>query len=153
MISPNYSSIKANKLKKGLSLQKIWDAFDVYTGKVSDISRQLSFAGIAIIWIFKTGDIYKPEKEDWFLWPLGLFVLTLAIDLLQYITGSLTWLIYARIKEKEQKKISGGIDLDKQYDPPDSLLWPLYFFFWLKTLTIIAGYMTLMSYVKLFLMS
>jgi len=129
----------------------MWDSFDIYTGKVSDIARQLSFAGIAIIWIFKTGDSYKPENIGWFLWPLIWFVVTLVLDFLQYIAGSLTWYFYARTIEKEQRKF-GGLNLDKEYDPPDYLLWPMYILFWLKTITISIGYVVLMHCVKVFLL-
>jgi len=36
-----------------MNLQDYRDDFYTYSGKASDISRQLAFAGIAIIWIFK----------------------------------------------------------------------------------------------------
>jgi len=55
------------------------------SSKVSDIVRQLSFAGIAVVWIFRVGDKaggmrYTPEMVH----PLGLFVISLGLDLFQY---------------------------------------------------------------------
>lgn len=138
-------------MEKGLSLQKMWDSFDTYTGKTSDIARQLSFAGIAIIWIFKTGDSFTQETSERFLWPLLWFVITLALDFLQYVAGSLTWYFYARAREKEQRK-TGGINLDQEYDPPDCLLWPIYILFWSKNVVISMGYFSLLKHVKHFLL-
>jgi hypothetical protein len=39
-----------------MKLQKARDTYYEYSGKLSDITRQLSFAGIAIVWIFRAGD-------------------------------------------------------------------------------------------------
>lgn len=140
-------------MKNGLKLQEIWNAYDTYTGKVSEITRQLSFAGIAVIWFFKTGDNYKTPKQDWFLSPLILFVLALAFDLLQYIVGSIIWKIYAMYQERKQKKASGKIDLDEEYDPSYWWTFPMDIFFFLKAFLTIAGYVLLIKYVRDFLSS
>ena len=66
-----------------MNLQDYRDDFYTYSGKASDISRQLAFAGIAIIWIFKkkvpaTGLTVPSEL----ILPGILIVLALGVDLL-----------------------------------------------------------------------
>jgi len=60
-----------------------------FSGKASDISRQLAFGAIAVIWLFKTdtptGYITIPPDR---IWPGILIVAALAADLLQYVAGS-----------------------------------------------------------------
>ena len=71
------------KLVRQMRLQDYRETFYEFTGKASDITRQLSFAGIAIIWIFKkeTGTALTVPHE--LLWPGVLIVLALFFDLLQ----------------------------------------------------------------------
>ena len=38
-----------------LNTEKIKDTYETLSGKASDIFRQLSLAGIALIWLFKVG--------------------------------------------------------------------------------------------------
>ena len=74
---------------------KLKDARDYYafaSGKTSDLVRQLAFAGIAVIWIFKSdspGGVIKLPGE--LLWPLGLIVIGLVADFLQYVAATICW--------------------------------------------------------------
>jgi hypothetical protein len=72
--------------------------------KASEINRNLAFAGIAIIWLFKIDSdggrqIVPPEL---FL-PGLLLVIGLAFDLLQYVIKSELWYRLARKHEKAGK--------------------------------------------------
>jgi hypothetical protein len=64
--------------------------FYEFSGKASDITRQLAFAAIEVIWLFKadapTGRITIPPD---LIWPDILIVAALAADLLQYVAASL----------------------------------------------------------------
>jgi hypothetical protein len=88
-------------------LSKYREDYYFFSGKTSDVARQLGLAGIVIIWIFKTGDNAKPQLPKELLPPLALFVLGLALDLLHYITSTVIW---GHFQRKEEKNLS---DLSK----------------------------------------
>lgn len=122
------------------------DARDAYYGlsaKLSDIVRQLSFAGIAVIWMFrvssdKTGIAFQPVL----VWPLLLFVVALAFDLAHYLYGSIAWSSFAHREEKKGRR-----DEDK-VKPHESINWPSNIFFYCKAASCILAYMLLISFLK-----
>ena len=76
-----------------LKLSEIRKTYEDLTGKLSDINRQLCFAGFGIIWIFnKTGNetIIPSELYEPAVW----LVISLAIDVIQYVYSSIAWAIY-----------------------------------------------------------
>ena len=125
-----------------MELKDAREAYKTNSLKAGDVARQASFAGIALIWIFKS------QKEGVFvlhndlLWPALFFVASLALDLLQYIGATLIWGYFHREKEKELgKDFKGDIAASKK------LNWPAITFMWLKFVTVICGYAALLSYV------
>jgi len=74
-----------------------------FSGKASEINRSLTYAGIAIIWIFnnsKNGVIDLPYS---LYLPLLLFISSIVIDLLQYVLAYLLWSQYLNNKENRDK--------------------------------------------------
>lgn len=73
--------------------KKIADTRDIFTKQLSDLTRQLSLAGIAIIWLLKAGG--GNAAHVWFsrflLVPLLLLTLSLGCDLYQYAYSSWFW--------------------------------------------------------------
>lgn len=114
-----------------------------FSGKASDVARQLAFAGIALVWIFRV------EVEGGLTIPRGLFLpavllaLTLGFDLLQYISGTAVWGIF---QWKEERKLE-DVKTDPDLDTPTYLKWPHYCFFVLKLVVILAAYYFLIEYV------
>jgi hypothetical protein len=110
------------------------------SAKASDIVRQLGFAGIALIWVFKAdqgGKVAIPKS----LWPSATFIVVgLTMDLLQYVAGSLLWGIYHRLKEREE------ISETDQFTAPPWINWPAIFFFWGKITAMAAAYGLLLWY-------
>ena len=82
-----------------MKLRDSLDNYYYYSGKASDIARQLGFAGLAIIWIFRieggASSSLVPKKLTV---PAALIVSALACDLLQYVAGAAIWAIYHRRK-------------------------------------------------------
>ncbi|ELV8595256.1 hypothetical protein [Vibrio fluvialis] len=103
------------------------------TGSLSTVARQLAFAGIAVIWIFvqKQGTQYIIPQS--LLWPLYLFVLGLAFDLLQYVYASAAWGIFSRSKEL-------SVGPETKFKAPPYINWPTNVFFWLKSSALILAY-------------
>jgi hypothetical protein len=85
-----------------MRVEEYWKAFNEFSGKASDITRQLAFAAIAVIWLFKTdaptGNITIPPD---LIWPGILIVAALAADLLHYVAASLIWGGYALYLESK----------------------------------------------------
>ena len=120
------------------ALQNYYD----YSGKASDIIRQLGLGAIAIIWIFRTGNPNSLAIPAQLFLPLKLVVVGLAFDLLQYAIGAFLWSVFHRRKEKS------GISEEQAFDAPREINWPAIFFFYSKVALIIAAYWYIFSYLS-----
>lgn len=80
---------------------------DGYTGKLSDVARQLAFAGIALIWLVKAPDKPVPGLawDEFLLWPLGALVVGLALDLSQYLFLAQYWHRWYRSAETTNDRL------------------------------------------------
>ncbi len=109
-----------------MKLQDYREFFDSFSGKASDVSRQLAFAEIAIVWTFAVGKENDKKILDDMLWPAIALVAFLATDFLQYASASVVWGVYYRHLERRHK--------DTANIPRHSVLltWPQFGFFWLK---------------------
>jgi len=119
-----------------VTLKEARGAYDYFSGKLSEIVRQLSFAGIAVVWMFKSESGGVPFDVA-LLMPLRFFVVSLALDLAHYGYGSLAWGRFAHVQEKQ------GVTDDHNVDPPDHINWPSIAFFWLKSVSCALGYLIL----------
>lgn len=128
-----------------MKLSQYRESYYSLSGSASSVGRQAAFAGIALVWIFKTQDagqsvpIVLPEA---LLLPTLAFIVSLASDLLQYISGAAIWGFYCRYKEKEL-----GAGNDDEFSAPIWLNWPALVFFWVKHAAVITGYVFLFFYV------
>lgn len=116
-------------------------AYDAFCSKTSEIARQLSFAGIALIWIFKPEDAPVTAIPPQMLCPAILFVIALALDLLHAAYGALAWGAFNRIHERN------GVTDDDNLDAPPYINWPSLFFFWGKVAAVIAAYAYTLAYI------
>jgi hypothetical protein len=85
-----------------ISLEDARDYYVRHSTKASDVARQLSLAGLAVVWIFKSdqgGGVYAVPHA--LMWPSLILVAALFSDLMQYVWGSLVWGAFQRIKEKQ----------------------------------------------------
>lgn len=98
---------------------KLAAARDIYyyaTGQVSQITRQLSLAGIAVVWLFKAGDGTSFSLPDGLALALVAFIAALLIDLLQYVVTAIIWGSYSWCKEWQFLRA----DIDPASDKPES---------------------------------
>lgn len=119
-----------------MKLSKYKDDYHEFSGKASNAARQLAFAGIAVIWIFKIGDNHRPQIPEPLLLPLILLVFTLAFDFLQYVVSSFIWGYFFR---REEKKLS-NISQDPVVSAPYYYNWPGKTFYRLKLFTVLLAY-------------
>lgn len=123
------------------TLKEFKDSYYELSGIASDVSRKLGFAGIAVIWVFKTDLTEKAYTLAPELYCAGVFiVLSLALDLLQYVFGSFIWGVFWRSKEK-----SGATD-SQQITAPPCYNWPALVLFWGKLLLMVIAYYYLLKF-------
>lgn len=119
--------------------------YEYYTGKASEINRNLALAGIAIVWIFKTtsGSDFSLPKE--LTIPLLWLVISLSLDFLQYVLGGLIWFVYYRYYEKQidSKKIKRNKDLKA----PVILPGILHIIYWAKLVSNILAYTFIFKFI------
>jgi hypothetical protein len=115
-----------------LNLQSVREAYYEASGKLSDIIRQLAFAGIAVVWLFG----YLPNDQrldDNFVLPGVLIVSCLAFDFLQYVYRSAAWGIYGLWLE--QTGNGGG-----EFKAPGWINWPAIVLLCLKAASLAGAY-------------
>ena len=123
-----------------MKLQGYRETFYIYSGKVSEITRQLAFAGIALIWLFKKESAGQFSVPRELIMPGALIVAALALDLVHYIIGSVVWFVFYR----EQEKI--GRSEEKEIDHSAWLELPIWIPFFLKTACVLTAYAMMLQY-------
>lgn len=111
-----------------------------FTGKLSDINRQIAFAGVALIWIFKESKAGEIKIEEDLLLPAILIVIALAFDLFQYIYQSITWTIFYTYYKRKGKAE------DEKIKSPEYLNYLAWFFFIIKVSLVIASYWLILQF-------
>lgn len=124
-----------------MKLSDYRDSYYFYSGKASDVARQLAFAGIVVVWIFKVGGDDRPHIPQTFFLPIALFCITLGFDLMQYISGTLVWGWFSRHNERKYQDATEEPDLKA----PSWFNWPGIAFFTLKLVAISLGYVFLIK--------
>ncbi|MBD3616708.1 MAG: hypothetical protein HUJ22_09045 [Gracilimonas sp.] len=122
------------------------ESYYYYSGKTSDISRQLSFVGLGIIWIFRISEESKIAIPDELIFPMIAFVLSLTCDLLQYITATLIWGSFHRHHEAKFELLKEERISEKEVNASKYLNWPALFFFSIKVTVLLVGYFALLKY-------
>lgn len=120
-----------------MKLKQYREGYELFSGKVSDISRNLCFVGFGVIWIL-TGDLQQFTKGDEariLMWAMLLFSLSLLFDLSQYIYQTSMNFYFMRKYEK-----ADDVDSDKDYRHRAKYNKPANCFFRLKVLLMIFSY-------------
>ena len=112
------------------------------TASLSAVSRQLSFAGIAVCWVFVVKTKVGLVISDDLISVLLCFVCGLFFDLMQYIYASAAWGIFNRKKEIELE-----LDDNTIFSAPRWINWPTNIFFWSKSLSLVIGYILLFFFI------
>ena len=123
-----------------MKLQDYREDFYTFSGKASDLNRQLAFAGIAIIWLFKKDNLAGLSIPRELLWPGMLIVTSLALDMIHYVVASVIWRHFYRSKEK------AGIGEDKELMHEAYLELPIYLLFAAKIVVVLVAYVLLLNH-------
>ena len=117
-----------------MNLEDVRTAYETLSGKASDIVRQLSLAGIGLIWVFKSGAGPSLSVDPPLLKAALFIFLALSLDFLQYVLGTTIWFIYFRYKEGLVTK------KDDEFKAPTWLNWPTWGIFYLKSAAMLVAY-------------
>jgi len=117
-----------------MKLEDARSAYENLSGKASDIVRQISLAGVGLIWIFKSGAGTSLSVEPQLLKAALFIFLALALDFLQYLLGTTIWFIYFRYRENKRTKETD------EFEAPPQLNWPLWALFYLKSAMMLIAY-------------
>jgi hypothetical protein len=130
--------------KVGMTLKDADDIYDKRSTRVSEVARNLNFAGIALIWLFRSGEKASGgiPYTDWLLWPLGVFILAASFDLLQYLYASAVWGRLHRLKEIEL-----GADSEARFLAPGWINRTATILFWAKSILTMTGCVLLICYI------
>jgi hypothetical protein len=125
-----------------MTLDDLWADVRELTGKLSEVARQAAYAGIALIWIFKSGDADPFHLDRTSIWAGALLALSLAIDLVQYAAAAALRWRHARDEERAR-----GVDYrGKDITLPARINRIPYALFALKVALVAAGYVVLISH-------
>jgi hypothetical protein len=102
-----------------------------YSAKASDVNRQISFAGIAAVWLFREGDRIPGGLRP----ALFFLVLSFLFELLQYTYATAAWRLYHNRMEREL-----ALSETAEFTVPRGLSFPTEVLFWSKILTTAIAY-------------
>jgi hypothetical protein len=125
-----------------MKLSKINEAAREYTKLASEIVRQLSLAGIGIIWLFKNSDGSDKLFDPILIVPLLLLAFALFCDLIQYIIGGIIW----RSFTKNNQHLKTIQNPDPEIDIPDSKSTPTYLFYAMKIIAMFIAYIFIITH-------
>jgi hypothetical protein len=125
-----------------MKLQDTRQCYQDNSGRASEIARQLAFAALGIVWIFKVDrSDGGMEVSQQLLWPAAWAIMALALDLLQYVYATVAWGVFNRLREH-----STELNEETEFHAPPLINWPTIALFWLKLIAISACYVLLLRY-------
>jgi hypothetical protein len=113
------------------------------TAKASEITRQLSLGGIAIIWLFKNSEQSQSLLNPYLILPLLYLSISILFDLAQYFIAGQVWISFFREKEKE---FSHSKD-DPDIKAPKYLNIPIYICYYTKIILMICAYFHIIFFI------
>jgi hypothetical protein len=126
-----------------MKVQEIRNDYYEASGVVSLISRQLNFAGIAVIWLLKVGtNSGGISFSGELLVPLYCFVAALGADLLQYVYKTITLGTLNYFHWRKHKDNEADVDVSPKIN------WLTNIFFWGKVTLLIYGYILLLYFIQ-----
>jgi hypothetical protein len=104
-------------------LKDVWANKDSYTKSASDLTRTLSLSGLAVVWIFRSPSANGSAIPPWLMWCSLLIVISLALDLAQYLLGAYRVDRFGRAMEQMGKKDTDIVEYPLDHPKPINRLW------------------------------
>jgi hypothetical protein len=123
-----------------------WEQHDIYSGKLSDVARNLALIGFALTLLIggAATDDFRERNGEAIDLPITLIVsgvlliLALTFDLMQYTYASIAYNIWTRREEKTKDRDPKAYRAPDGF--PDKLSWPTMGFFYSKVLLVATAY-------------
>jgi len=117
------------------------EAYQYNSGQVSSNVRQLGFAALASVWLFKSTSKGETVTLPLLLWWVGgLSVAALFFDFVQYLWNATAWGQYHRRQELK------GIAVNEEFLAPTWINWPGNGLFVLKVCCLFLCYFLLLVF-------
>ena len=126
-----------------MKVDKYKEVYEKASSKLSDINRNLAFAGIGLIWIFTKTDTKSIIPEELIL-PAIFLVISLTCDMFQGIYKVIVWAIIFRRREIEIEK--NDWKREKEFDHSSNLNIPTWFFWGIKILLVLMAYFIILKF-------
>jgi hypothetical protein len=126
-----------------MKLSEYLDVYYKFSEKTSDLARKAAFAGIALVWVFKTDGRTVAAVPQQLILPTAMFALALCFDLLQYTIATCIWGVFHWRHEKMLSSSSDDPDLEHSPWLPRGIM----VFFVLKLLCVAVGYSAVVLFV------
>lgn len=124
-----------------MKLEGIRDQYYFYTSKASDLTRQLAFAGLAVVWIFRVEQ--SSHATRLMASPTIFLIIALLFDFLQYFYGATFYhLVY---ESRERKKRRENLGNDHNFKIDLAMIRPMDCLFYLKAVAVTAAYVILFA--------
>jgi len=123
-----------------MKIQDYRNTYQEFSGIASNISRQLAYIGIALIWIFKVSKDNTHSLPEALFIPVTILICALIVDLLQYIIASLIWYLFYRYHEI--KNTSEETDIESS----EKFVYIINVFFIVKIILVFIAYYYLFNY-------
>ncbi|MCZ6755846.1 MAG: hypothetical protein O7E49_11085 [Gemmatimonadetes bacterium] len=118
-------------------------AYEDYSRLTSANVRQLSFAALAVVWLFRPegmpGGVLLPRA---LLLAAILSICALTCDFLQYVYGTIAWGTLHRSKEKNK------VSATEEFEAPHQINWPTNTFFAAKAVFVASAYVVLLKHLS-----
>ena len=85
------------------TIDQYFERYRELSKSASELARQLNFAGLGVIWIFKLDTPAGVALPHSLIVPVAWIVVSLLLDLLQYVVGALIWNLYGRHLENLER--------------------------------------------------
>jgi len=122
-----------------MKLKDCRDSYYEFSGKASELGRNISLAGLALIWAFRVTRGEESMIPPIMRWAGIFLILALFLDFLQYLFATIIWGSYHRYKEKHNTKE------EDYFLAPIWFNYPMLISFSLKMLAVLLGSILLVA--------
>ena len=120
-----------------MKLDDLKEASYYFSEETTKLTRQLSLAGLAIVWIFKLDGVTEHILPDDLVFPVILLAASLVFDWIQVFVSTIIWNTFYYIHE-----VKGN----KNPKAPYILVVPSWLFFLTKNVALVWGYIEVVKF-------